>query len=154
MFNLNHWFVFREGFSYKSYKQISGNRDDMENVRVSVYSPPLIRRRNGPSDDYSQLTNSRKDLSSAVEDMKKSNFSQDTAPETITATMTNSDALQSSERYVSKYFICVYIFYVFCINFFNFNFYVCACMHASKRVCVFVYVHIRMCATVQNSRLH
>ncbi|KAI0238023.1 Alpha-tubulin N-acetyltransferase 1 [Lamellibrachia satsuma] len=65
---------------------------------TKVYSPPLIRRRNGPSDDYSQLTNSRKDLSSAVEDMKKSNFSQDTAPETITATMTNSDALQSSER--------------------------------------------------------
>lgn len=61
-----------------------------------VCSPPLLRRRNGPTDEFTQLAISRLNESSAVsvEDKRKTNIPRDTAPQTTT----DCDVLQSNDR--------------------------------------------------------
>ncbi|KAK2164424.1 hypothetical protein NP493_1405g00037 [Ridgeia piscesae] len=60
---------------------------------TKVYSPPLLRRRNGPTDEPSPLAHSRLNQSSG-QDNRRTNIPQDTAPQTTT----DYDVLQSNDR--------------------------------------------------------
>ena len=77
----------------------------IQQMYISVYSPPLLRRRNGPTDESSHLGHGR--LNQSGQDNRRTNIPQDTAPQT-----TDYDVLQSNDRYKMSYFVgCTFHFF-------------------------------------------